>query len=164
MRRRRSQGIELRGALLRGAAAGAIGTAAMTVLQLAVRRAQGKRLDTPVPRTWDEAPAPAQVVKKAAEAVGEGRRVAKRHVPLLTNALHWSYGTTWGLGYGFAAHVVRPRNPLAGGLALGVAAWAAAYAELVPTGIYEPPWRYPASELALDLGYHLAYGLGVAGA
>ena len=26
------------------------------------------------------------------------------------------------------------------------------------------PWRYPARELALDLGYHLAYGLAVAGA
>jgi len=32
-----------------------------------------------------------------------------------------------------------------------------------PLGIYEPPWRYPPKELAIDLSYHLVYGLGVAG-
>jgi hypothetical protein len=34
------------------------------------------------------------------------------------------------------------------------------YAQLVPMGRYEPPWRYPAEDLALDLSYHLAYGIG----
>jgi hypothetical protein len=34
----------------------------------------------------------------------------------------------------------------------------------VPRGIYEPPWRYPASELAIDASYHVVYGLGVAAA
>ncbi len=38
------------------------------------------------------------------------------------------------------------------------------YATLVPLGIYEPPWKYPPKELAIDLSYHLVYGLGVAGA
>jgi hypothetical protein len=27
-------------------------------------------------------------------------------------------------------------------------------------GLYEPPWRYPPSQLALDLSYHLVYGAG----
>jgi hypothetical protein len=147
----------------RGLVAGLVGTAAMTALQLAVRKARGERLDTPVPRTWAEAPAPARVAKKAAEAVGKGRKVTKKHVPLLTNVMHWGYGVWWGTAYGVLAHAVRP-DPRAAGPLLGFGVWAASYGELVPLGIYEPPWRYPVSKLALDLGYHLAYGAAVAGA
>ncbi len=64
------------------------------------------------------------------------------------------------MAYGVA---VGSGAPLAGA-AFGTGAWAASYAELVPLGIYQPPWRYPAKELALDLSYHLVYGLAVAGA
>jgi hypothetical protein len=35
---------------------------------------------------------------------------------------------------------------------------------MVPLGICRPPWEYPASEIALDLAYHLAYGTAFAGA
>jgi hypothetical protein len=28
--------------------------------------------------------------------------------------------------------------------------------------LFEPPWRYPAADLALEVSYHLAYGAGVA--
>jgi hypothetical protein len=61
---------------------------------------------------------------------------------------------------------VRRRDdyPLPVGLGFGLGVWAASYAQLVPLGIYEPPWRYPAEELAEDLSYHAVYGLGVAGA
>ena len=38
------------------------------------------------------------------------------------------------------------------------------YVQLVPMGLYEPPWRYPPKELALDLSYHLAYGAGLGAA
>ena len=69
--------------------------------------------------------------------------------------MHWLYGTSWGVLYGGVP---------AGGLTFGTAVWAAAYAELVPLGIYEPPWRYPARELALDWSYHAVYGLAVAAA
>jgi uncharacterized membrane protein YagU involved in acid resistance len=149
--------------LARGVVAGVIGTAAMTAYQLAVAHRRGRPLRTPVPRTWAEAPAPAQVAKRAADALGKGRRVTKKQVPLLTNAMHWAYGVTWGAAYGLVASVVEPA-PLRAGLALGGGIWAASYGELVPLGIYEPPWRYPARELALDLSYHLVYGVAVAGA
>jgi hypothetical protein len=36
-------------------------------------------------------------------------------------------------------------------------------AELVPLGIYEDPWKTPPAEFALDLSYHVVYGLAVAG-
>jgi hypothetical protein len=58
---------------------------------------------------------------------------------------------------------MRP-DPVAGGLAFGTGVWGAAYAELIPLGIYEPPWKVPKRELAIDLSYHLVYGLAVAGA
>jgi hypothetical protein len=147
----------------RGLVAGLVGTAAMTAYQLAVRKMRGERADTPVPDTWAEAPAPARVVKKAAEAAGRGGAVTKAQVPLLTNLMHWLYGVGWGVVYGVAARG-DAADPLAGGATLGGALWGAQYGELVPLGIAEPPWRVPPQELALDLSYHLVYGAGVAAA
>jgi uncharacterized membrane protein YagU involved in acid resistance len=150
-------------AAVRGLAAGVVGTALMTAYQLAVRKARGQRLDTPVPRTWAEASAPAQLVKKAAELAGKPRAVTKKDVPRVTNLLHWSYGIGWGIVYGVAARA-RGIRPVTGALGFGAALWVASYAELVPLGIYEPPWHYPPKELGLDLSYHLVYGAGVAAA
>jgi hypothetical protein len=149
--------------LLRGVIAGVAGTGAMTAYQLAVARLQGRPLSTPVPHRWADAPAPAQVAKKLVDALGQGRRVTREDVPLLTNAMHWFYGVSWGGFYGAAAGKTG-RAPVAGGLALGIGVWGTGYAELVPLGIYEPPWKYPPKVLALDLSYHLVYGLGVAAA
>jgi hypothetical protein len=141
--------------LARGLAAGIAGTAVMTAYQLAVAKAQGKPLSTAVPHRWADAPPPAQVAKKAAETVGQGARFTREDVPLLTNAMHWLYGASWGLVYAGA-----PVN----GLVFGTGVWAAAYAELVPLGIYKPPWKYPPQELAIDWSYHAVYGLAVAAA
>ena len=146
--------------LARGVAAGIAGTAAMTAYQLAVAKARGKPLGTPVPRRWADAPAPAQVAKKAAEAVGQGRRFTREDVPMLTNAMHWLYGVSWGAAYG----LVGGREPVLGGFALGTGVWVASYAELVPLGIYKPPWEYEPKELALDWSYHAVYGAAVAAA
>jgi hypothetical protein len=155
----------LRASIGPGLAAGFAGTAVMTGLQLAVRKARGEPLDTPVPEKWADAPAPAQLAKKAAKAVGQGRRIKKAQVPLITNLLHWGYGLWWGTVYGVAEHALRedPRapNPLRDGPLLGAGLWAASYTEFVPLGIYKPPWKYPPKVLALDLAYHLAYGLTV---
>jgi uncharacterized membrane protein YagU involved in acid resistance len=135
----------------------------MTVYQLAVAKVRGRPLSTPVPRTWADAPAPAQVAKRLVDALGKGRRVTKKDVPLLTNVMHWAYGISWGAVYGVAASAVEP-EAVAGGLAFGGGVWASSYGELVPLGIYQAPWRYPVSEVALDLSYHLVYGMAVAGA
>jgi hypothetical protein len=146
----------------RGVLAGAAGTAAMTAYQLGIAKLRGEPLGTKVPRRWADAPAPAQVAKKAAEAVGQGNHLTRKDVPLVANLMHWLYGIAWGAFYGAAARR-RPADPLVGGAAFGTAVWGASYAELVPLGIYEPPWRYPAKELALDLSYHVVYGVAVAG-
>lgn len=145
----------------RGLVAGVAATAAMTAYQLAVAKARGEPLRTPVPRTWDEAPAPAQVAKRLADATG--RSLTKEQVPLATQVMHWLYGVSWGPAFGLAVRD-HDGSPLPKGLAAGTAVWAAGYAQLVPLGIYEEPWQYPARELALDLSYHLVYGVALAGA
>src|SRR3954454_16156432 len=88
---------------VRGAAAGAAGTAVMTAVQYGVLAARRKPLRTGVPRTWADAPAPAQAAKKLADALGVGRRLTKQQVPLVTNVMHWAYGIGWGVVYGLVA-------------------------------------------------------------
>lgn len=145
----------------RGLLAGAAGTGVMTAYQLAVAKVQGNPLHTPVPHRWADAPAPAQAAKKLADALGQGRRFTREDVPLLTNVMHWLYGVGWGAALGLAAG---GDDPVVEGIAFGTAVWAASYAQLVPLGIYQPPWKYPPREIALDLSYHLVYGLAAAGA
>src|SRR4051794_27139770 len=113
-----------RASLPAGAARGVVGTAVMTAYQLAVRKARGQRLDTPVPRTWAEAPAPAQVAKKAAEAIGKPRAVTKSDVPLVANLMHWGYGTWWGIVYGLAARRSNA-NAVVDAAVLGAPVWGA---------------------------------------
>jgi hypothetical protein len=111
------------------------------------------------PPSWEDAPAPAQVARRLIGLTG--RDVPPARIPLLTNVMHWGYGIAWGGVYGLLRPHVRIAPPAAGPL-FGAAVWASSYAELVPLGIYEPPWAYSAGELANDLGYHLSYGTGVA--
>ena len=149
----------------KGVLAGLAGTAAMTAYQEAVARARGRSAaaeQLKEPRTWAEAPAPAQLAKKVSEGVFN-KRVVKRQAPLITNIVHWSYGAALGGAYGLAASHLR-RNAAVQGVAVGTAVWGLAYASRAPLGIYEAPWRYPAKTLGIDFSYHLVYGLGVAAA
>ena len=89
------------------------------------------------------------------------RKVSPARIPLLTNVMHWAYGTAWGSAYGAVQGTVHKR-PLLLGPVFGVGVWAASYAALVPMGIYQAPWRYTPTELAADLSYHLVYGTSTA--
>ncbi len=108
--------------------------------------------------SWKNAPAPAQVARKVLRLGGFDP--PPTWIPFLTNALHWGYGTAWGALYTLARGN-RASGTIREGLAFGVAVWGASYAELVPLGIYKPPWEYPARMLGSDVGFHLAYGIGV---
>jgi len=110
---------------------------------------------------WEEAPVPAKVAKRIGEGVFHAE-VSPDLIPLLTNVMHWGYGITWGGVYGLIQESVWSR-PLRGGPAFGLTVWSLSYVQLVPMGLYEPPWKYGARELASEIAYHLAYGTGVAG-
>lgn len=78
--------------------------------------------------------------------------------------MHWGYGTSWGAVYGLIASSARDAPTLGAGAAFGTVVWVMSYVQLVPMGLYAPPWKTPPKELALDLSYHLVYGAGVASA
>ncbi len=156
------------GALARGVLAGVLGTAAMTgwqTLSAKLQSSSEKAGESESKKTsedpWEEASAPAKVAKRIGEGVFE-RDVSPDLIPLLTNAMHWSYGTGWGVAYGLAAATAR-KSRVRDGMLFGAGVWLMSYVELVPMGLYEPPWKYAPKELALDLSYHLVYGAGLAG-
>jgi hypothetical protein len=141
--------------LLLGLVAGAAGTAAMTAWQELLPRLKADRGDGE-----EEEPAPAQAARKVLGAAG--LEPPRSWTPVLAHAAHWAYGVGWGGVYGLLRR--RRDHPLLAGAAFGLGVWTASYAQLVPLGVYEPPWADPPQALAEDLSYHAVYGLGVAGA
>jgi hypothetical protein len=109
---------------------------------------------------WDSAPAPAQVGKRLIEGAF-GLSISPRAIPTLTQVMHWSYGTMWGSVYAIGRESMRARGPFVGPL-FGLVVWAASYAQLVPLGIYEPPWAYPPRAILDEMGYHVTFGTTVA--
>jgi uncharacterized membrane protein YagU involved in acid resistance len=158
------------GAIARGIAAGVVGTGVMTLAQTLPSKLQssgggdGGSQDEgeQQQQTWDEASAPAKVAKKVSEGVFD-HEVSPKRIPLLTQGMHWGYGTAWGGVYGLLQGSVHA-PPLRHGLLFGTVVWAMSYVQLVPMGLYEPPWKYAPKDIAMEIGYHLAYGAGVAGA
>ncbi len=156
-------------AVARGLAAGVVGTGFMTAWQLLAAKLRsagqdgGSDPEEPSEDPWAEASAPAKVAKRIGEGVFH-QPVSPDLIPLLTNAMHWGYGTGWGAVYGLTGGSARKLPGFTTGVVFGTAVWAMSYAQLVPMGLYDPPWKTPPQELALDLSYHLVYGAGVAGA
>jgi uncharacterized membrane protein YagU involved in acid resistance len=153
-----------RAAVLRGVVAGVVGTGAMTAAQVLPQKLQssdGEESsggDDPQD-PWDQAPVPALVAKRLAEGIFHKEIPADR-IDLVTNVMHWGYGTAWGGIYGLL-HARAPDHPLRSGVMFGIGVWAMSYMQLVPMGLYEPPWEYSPKELSMDIGYHLAYGAGL---
>jgi hypothetical protein len=156
------------GALVRGLAAGVVGTAAMDLFgYVRYKRGGGKSSllgweFASAPNDWAKAPAPAQVGKRLYEGFLQRELPPTRAAP--TNTLvHWAYGTSWGSLYGILAGSARSPRAIFG-LALGAGVWAADYVLLPLARLYKPIWQYDAGTLAQDLGTHLVYGLGTGGA
>ena len=153
--------------LAKGVVAGFVGTAAMTAYQLAVAKAQGKPLATPVHRTAGaDAPAPAQAAKKVADALGHGRRFTREDVPRLTNVMHWLYGIILGREE-LPTASRSPRRAAGRSRVRDRRAWGGVVRASSVAARDLPAWLrggIPPKELALDLSYHLVYcGLAVAG-
>jgi hypothetical protein len=85
------------------------------------------------------------------EAGGDARTV-------LLEALQ---ATAWGAPFGLLAR--RRPGPLAG-LALGATSWGASLAQGPALGTAPPPWKRPAADLGLELGFSLVYGFATGSA
>jgi hypothetical protein len=158
------------GTIVRGIAAGVGGTGVMTLAQTLPAKLQSSDGGSPDDKTsqrrspqdpWEQASAPAKVAKRISEGIFH-HEVPPERIGLLTHGMHWGYGTGWGAVYGLALGSA-DAAPVRHGLLFGTAVWAMSYVQLVPMSLYELPWKYAPKDIAMEVGYHLAYGLGVAG-
>jgi hypothetical protein len=156
------------GALVRGLAAGAIGTAAMdTLLYLRYRRGGGTtgfadwELSAGL-NSWEDAPAPAQVGRRLVEGLFD-LEIPPQRARLVNNVTHWAFGMLNGAQYGLVAGSL-PRPRIRYGLPFGATVWTSGYAVLPAAGLYEPIWKYDVKTLGNDLSAHLVYGLVTAAA
>ena len=140
------------GAVIKGLVAGAIGTAVMTAYQLAAAKAMGSGSSN----------VPGEVGKRVLEGVFQ-REVSDEQVEKLTNPVHVIYGVSWGPLYGIVQSSLS-RGSGRHGLAFGTAVWGASLVQLPAMKLAPPVWEMSPSSIALDLSYHLVYGIGVAAA
>jgi Protein of unknown function (DUF1440) len=136
-------------AVARGLAAGAVGTAAMTAAQTAYYKAQGSEPST----------TPAEVAKRIIRGVFD-RSVDEDKTEVLNNAMHWTYGTSWGAVYGLAQGTVHARSTRHG-LLFGTLVWGTSLVHLPAMKLAPPVWEYEPAQLASDVGFHLIYGITV---
>lgn len=107
---------------------------------------------------WESASAPAQVGYRLLKGLF-GVELGPERIGLMTQLMHYAYGISWGLLFGlFQGTVDGP--PILVGLLYGLFVWSAGYPLLVAMGLYKPPWKYSLGTVALDISYHLVYGLG----
>ena len=153
--------MSLLGTLARGAAASAIGTLALDLVWFRRFRAGGGEGSfaawdvTKDVTSWEDAPAPGKMGRKVLEAA-TGTSVPVERAALVSNVMHWSYGTAWTAGYAVATR--NRARPLLAGPAFGALVWSSDYVTLPIAGIYEPIWRYDAQTLWQDLSAHLVFG------
>ncbi|MGH3832982.1 MAG: hypothetical protein ACRDRS_21510 [Pseudonocardiaceae bacterium] len=154
------------GVVVRGAAAGAVGTVAMDLLWFSRYRSNGgdsRLLDWEFSLSlsnWDEAPTPAQFGRNLIRGVFQ-RELPLERAQLVNNIMHWATGVGWSVVFGMVSGSF-PTRRLWHGLALGTAVWVQSYAVLVPAKLYKPMWENDAKTLWKDLSAHLVYGLATA--
>lgn len=166
-KKRRARTLSPLGAVVRGAIAGICGTAAMDLVQYVEYRGGGGddgfgHWEFEAVDDWDSAPAPAQVGKRIAEGLLSSE-VPPSAVNTFNNAVHWGYGTLWGIAYGVVAGSTSRRRARWGSV-FGTGVWLAGYGGLPPTGLYQPISEYDPGTLAKDWAHHFVYGMATAAA
>lgn len=131
-----------------GALAGLAGTAAMTISSTVEAKLRGRGAsDTPV---------------KAASTVLGVEPMDEAAKARFGNLVHWGYGTGWGAVRGLF-DVAGLHGPTAAGAHLG-AVWAGEQVVLPATGASSPAWKWPATEIGIDLLHHAVYAAATSAA
>jgi hypothetical protein len=130
----------------RGLAAGFVGTVAMTIASTIEMKLRG--------RPPSSAPATA-----AGKVLGVQPRdeAGKRR---FSNAIHFAYGTSWGLGRALVGGLLcgfGVRRALAAPAAHFLAVWGTELAMLPALRVTPPAWRWGAKEIAIYAFHHGVY-------
>jgi hypothetical protein len=134
-----------------GAMAGVLAAASMTIIRMAARR-RGI-IEKTVPQTVEE-----WLASRA--GVGAGAPPALHH--LTDQVLHFGYGAFLGSFYGLSVRG-RTRTTLVRGAGYGMATWLFGSCIVMPLiRVKQAAWHKRASENAVDLISHLAYGVATA--
>ena len=137
-----------------GATAGMAATGPMTLVMEAIHRA--------LPQHERDVLPPRRIVENLLESTGQRHEFAERHEFALTLLSHFAYGGAVASVYPTIKKQLDARaaipEPL-GGIAFGLAVWAASYAGVLPAlGLYPPPQRETARRNALMIGAHVIWG------
>jgi uncharacterized membrane protein len=135
-----------------GLLAGLAGTGAMTIAQGAGFALTGA----------EPSGTPAVVADRLKRRAGRGR-LKRRQRPAANQAMHWVYGTSWGIPYGIVS-AVGDVPPELSGPGFGLLVWMAGLAQLPALGVSEPVWKRAPASLAGEALLHLVYGIGAGAA
>jgi len=134
---------EIAGAAARGALAGAAGTAAMTLSSTL----EAKLRD----RGGSSAPS---------DAAGKVLGVQPRNpdgAARFSTAVHWGYGTGWGVARGVLGAAGLSGAPAAA--AHWATVWGSSLVMLPALDIAPPPWKTEPKELGIDAFHHAVYAI-----
>ena len=140
--------------LLRGAVAGCVATAPMTVVMTALHRLLPRREQYPLP--------PSEIVEQIAHNVGVEQHIDPPQHVAVTLLGHFGYGTAVGAGYALV-HKFLPFGKIANGIAYGLLVWTVSYLGLLPAaGLLKPATEHPARRNALMIAAHVVWGAATA--
>jgi uncharacterized membrane protein len=135
-----------------GVFAGVVATAAMTI-------AQGAEF---VLTDAEPSSSPADVIERLKRRAGRGR-LERTHRRVGNQAMHWLYGTSWGIPYGVVAGHTKVAPELSGPL-FGLLVWGAALVHEPALGLADVAWKRSFGSLGREAFFHLVYGIGAAAA
>jgi hypothetical protein len=105
---------------------------------------------------------PAQIVDLLKRKSGHGR-LKRRHRRPANQAMHWLYGTSWGIPYGVIVGHTKLAPELSGPV-FGLLVWGAALAHEPALGLADVPWKRSLESLGSEAFFHLVYGIGAGAA
>lgn len=140
---------------LRGAIAGLVATAPMTVLMLVWYRRLPRAEQYPLP--------PAEITEKLVEETVEALEVAPPQNPSVLKAATWAghfgYGALMGAIYGL---LPEKGPPIVRGIGWGLAVWTGSYMGWLPAAhILRPADEHPARRNLLMIAAHVVWGASV---
>ncbi len=125
----------------RGLFAGLAGTVAMTISSTVEMKLRNRKASS----------TPADAAGKVLGVEPTDETTKSR----FSNLVHWSYGTAWGGVRGLLASLGL-RGPAAV-LAHFSSVWGAELVMLPSLGVTSPPWKWGATEVAIDAFHHAVY-------